>query len=138
MNLKDLVSKPFLYILLDHVTKNQGKYDIFQDLRDKTQNNLLLCAFQDFILENPPSWTFPHLRSSKVRMNDLDSSITETNAKAVKEGDDVRQNSVEQTNIRLIRGVYHASLNGLPGKSKLKIWVRVLNIQFAGRKRYVR
>ncbi|CAH8539580.1 unnamed protein product [Schistosoma turkestanicum] len=98
--------------------------------------------FQDYILEQPPQWSFPHLRrKSTILLEKIDSTTTTTtdnnnsnNEMNVKNISATASSPLEHlhSNIKFENDHYKAYLNELPGKTKLKLWVRILNIQYAG------
>ncbi|CAI2731994.1 unnamed protein product [Schistosoma spindalis] len=116
--------------------------------------------FQDYILEQPPSWSFPNLRrmssitflGNEFKNRDITITTTTTTTNNNNNNDNNNHNNVIDTksipitmsstlehlhtnknsSIQYQNDYYKVYLNQLPGKTKLKIWVRILNIQYAG------
>ncbi|XP_018652919.1 septate junction protein [Schistosoma mansoni] len=94
------------------------------------------CEFykksQDYILEQPPSWSFPNLRrmSSQIFLDNqpINNNVVHTKGIPVP----MSSTTIDSSNIQYENDYYIVNLNELPGKTKLKIWVRILNIQYAG------
>ncbi|CAH8642807.1 unnamed protein product [Schistosoma rodhaini] len=92
------------------------------------------CEFykksQDYILEQPPSWSFPNLRqmSSQIFLDNQPNDVIDIKSTSVT----MSSTTIDHSNIQYENDCYIVHLNELPGKTKLKIWVRILNIQYAG------
>ncbi|TNN08570.1 Neuronal cell adhesion molecule, partial [Schistosoma japonicum] len=88
--------------------------------------------FQDYILEHPPTWSFPNLRRTSTLLES--NSLGNDNHLSIDSISSTMSSSQYHENISITfeNDLYKAYLNELPGKTKLKIWVRILNIQYAG------
>lgn len=119
---------------------------------------LRFLSLKDYLVRIPPAWSVPELRTSgKARMRsstedsdeksfeDKHDSVADSlspshSAEAtIKARQTANQNRrrVENSSIALLNGSYVAVLTGLPGKTRIRIWLRVLNIQYCGPARYV-
>ncbi|KAG5447979.1 Neuronal cell adhesion molecule [Clonorchis sinensis] len=103
-----------------------------------------LCEYyqvhQDFIVREPPQSMFANLRTSHVE-SELESLresgtavqiINATSSRAWFSPQDVDKLKDKYAEIVLSNNTYTAKLGGLPGRTRLKITVSILNIQYAG------
>ncbi|CAL8096888.1 unnamed protein product [Calicophoron daubneyi] len=86
-------------------------------------------SYQDYFIKKAPHWSLPHLRVSQGDAVGKSESqeISDTKTK----NQEIKSPGIE-SRIELGNGTYVADLVDLPGRTTLKIWVRILNIQHFG------